>query len=65
MPPEATLLLGLHRYPTGDREPMPEDEEEEELLPESRDLGRPPGSPSSTPRADPAEESSLLSAGTG
>lgn len=62
-PPETTLLFGPHRYPTGDREPLPEDEEEDELLPEPTDFGRPPARPSCEPR-DPTEDSTLFSAGT-
>lgn len=65
LPPEPPLFLGPHKYLTGDREPIPEDEEDEEMLPEPRDLGQPPGWPSSKPCDDPAEQSSLMSAGTG
>lgn len=60
---KSPLLLGPHRYPTGDREPLPEDEEEDEVLPEPTDLGRPPRRPSCEPR-DPTEDSTLFSAET-
>lgn len=36
------LCSGPHRYPTGDMEPLPEEEEEEELLLEPTDFGRLP-----------------------
>lgn len=61
-PPEAALLFGPHMYPTGDRDPRPEDEEDDELLPEPTDFGRPPGRTSCEP-CDPTEGSTLLSAG--
>ena len=60
-PPDTTLRFGPHMYPTGDREPLPEDEEEDALLPEPTDFGRPPGMPSCEP-CEVAEDSTLLSA---
>lgn len=60
-PPETTLLFGPHSYPTGDREPRPEEEEDEELLPEPTDVGRPAGSSPCDP-CDLTEDSSLASA---
>lgn len=63
-PPEATLLIGPHMYPTGEREPLPEDEEEDKLLPEPTDVGRPPGRPSCEPSDDPTEDNTLFSAET-
>lgn len=62
-PPETTLLFGPHRYPRGDREPLPEDEEDDEMLPEPTDFGRPSRRTSCEPR-DPTEDSTLFSAET-
>lgn len=61
-PPEAALLFGPHMYPTGDRDPRPEDEEDDEVLPEPTDFGRPPGRTSCEP-GDPTGGSTLLSVG--
>lgn len=33
-------LVGPHMYPTGGRDPLPEDEEDEDVLPEPTDFGR-------------------------
>lgn len=41
-PSETTLRFGKRTYPSGDKDPRPEEEEEAELLPEPIDFGRAP-----------------------
>lgn len=50
-------------YPTGDRDPLPENEEDEDMLPEVTDFGR-LGRPSCD-ACDPSEGRNLLSAEKG